>query len=105
LQPSFSEFLEYRRLATSLSKIAAVTGGDATLTGAGQPETVNSKRVTSAALPMIGIKPILGGLFALDDEQYGKHHVVILSQGLWKRRYGGDPAIIGKYIQIDRESY
>jgi predicted permease len=105
LQPSFSEFLEYRRLETSFSKIAAVTGGDATLTGAGRPESVNGKRITSAAFPMLGIKPILGGLFTLDDEQYGKDHVVILSEGLWRRRYGEDLAIVGKYIQINRESY
>lgn len=105
LQPSFSEFLEYRRLATSFSQVAAVTNADAMLTGAGQPETVNGKRITSAAFPMIGITPIFGRLFTINDEQYGKHHAVILSEGLWKRRYGGDPAIIGKYVQIDGESY
>jgi putative ABC transport system permease protein len=105
LQPSFSEFLEYRRLMTCFSKIAAVTGGDGTLTGEGQPEDVDGKSVTSAAFPMLGITPVLGGLFTADDEQYGKDHVVILSEGLWKRRYGGDRAIIGKNIQINRESY
>ncbi len=82
LKPSFSEFLEYRRLATSFSQIAAVSGADAMLTGAGQPETLNGKRITSAAFPMIGIKPILGGLFTPDDEQYGKHHLVMPSAGL-----------------------
>jgi predicted permease len=105
LQPSFSDFLEYRRLATCFSKIAAVSGGDSTLTGEGQPEDVDGKRVTSAAFSMLGIKPILGGLFTTDDEQYGKDHVVILSEGLWKRRYGRDRAIVGKNIQINRESY
>lgn len=105
LQPSFSEFLEYRRLATCFSAIAAVAWGDATLTGEGQPEDADGKRVTSAAFPMLGIKPVLGSLFTADDEQYGKDHVVILSQGLWKRRYGGDWAIVGRNIQINRESY
>ncbi len=105
LQPSFSEFLEYRRLATCFSEIAAVSGRDGTLTGEGQPEDVDGKRVTSAAFPMLGIKPVLGGLFTANDEQYGKDHVVILSEGLWKRRYGGDRAIVGKNIQINRESY
>ena len=105
LQPSFSEFLEYRRLATCFSDIAAVQWGDATLTGQGQAEDVDGKRVTSAAFPMLGIKPVIGGLFTGDDEQYGKDHVVILSEGLWKRRYGGDRTIVGKNIQINRESY
>lgn len=105
LQPSFSEFLEYSRLARCFSDIAAVTDGDATLTGDGRPEEVDAKRVTSAAFPMLGITPVLGGLFTTDDQQYGRHRVVILSEDLWKRRYGGDPAIIGKNIQINRESY
>ena len=99
LQPSFSEFLEYRRMAACFSAIAAVTGGDATLTGEGQPEDVDAKRVSSAAFPMIGITSVLGGLFTTEDEQYGKDHVVILSEGLWRRRYGGDRAIIGKNIR------
>lgn len=105
LQPSFSEFLEYRRMATCFSEIAAVTGGDATLTGEGQPEDIEGKRVTSAAFPMLGVRPVLGGLFTADDEQYGKDHVAIISEGLWKRRYGGDRSIVGKNIQINRESY
>jgi predicted permease len=104
-QPSFSEFVEYRRMATCFSQIAAVTGGDATLTGEGQPEEADGKRVTSATFPMLGVKPVLGGLFTAEDEQYGKNHVVIISQGLWKRRYGGDRSIVGKNIQINRESY
>lgn len=105
LQPSFSEFLEYRRMATCFSAIAAVSGGDATLTGEGQPEEVDGKRVTSAAFPMIGVTPVLGGLFTTGDERYGNDHVVIISEGLWKRRYGGDRAIIGKNIKINRVSY
>jgi hypothetical protein len=105
LQPSFSEFLEYRKLATCFSDIAAVEGADATLTGEGQPEDADGKRVTSAAFRMLGIKPIVGGLFTVSDEQYGQDHVVILSVGLWKRRYGADRAIVGKNIQINRESY
>ena len=54
---------------------------------------------------MLGVVPILGGLFSGDAEQAGSDHVVILSEGLWKRRYGGDPSIVGRTIQINRESY
>ncbi len=105
LQPSFSEFLEYRRLATCFSAVAAVESADATLTGEGQPEDADGRRITFAAFPMLGVKPILGHLFTKDDEQYGRHHVVILSEGLWKRRYGGDRSVIGRDIQISWESY
>src|SRR5579864_4671132 len=105
MAPSFSEFLEYRRLATCFSQIAAVEWGDARLTGDGQPEDADGKRVTSAAFPMLGIKPIVGGLFTTDDEKYGQDHVAILSEGLWRRRYGGTRSIVGNNIQINRESY
>jgi hypothetical protein len=105
LQPSFSEFLEYRRMATCFAQIAAVTGGDATLTGEGEAEAADGKRVTSAVFPMLGIRPVLGHLFTADDEQYGKNHVVILSESVWRGRYGGDRAIVGKNIQINQESY
>lgn len=105
LQPSFSEFLEYRRLATCFSAVAAVESGDGTLTGEEQPEDADGRRVTSAAFPMLGVKPIVGRLFTTDDEQYGRDHVVILSEKLWKRRYGGDRTVIGRSIQISWESY
>ncbi|HEX4229887.1 MAG TPA: ABC transporter permease [Bryobacteraceae bacterium] len=105
LAPSFSEFLDYRRMATCFTEIAAITDGDATLTGEGQPEEVHGKRVSSALFPMLGIKPILGRLFMADEERYGNDHVAIISEGLWKRRYGGDRAIVGKNIRINQESY
>jgi putative ABC transport system permease protein len=84
-QPSFSEFLEYRRLETCFSQIAAVEGVEARLTGEGQPEDADGKRVTSGAFPMLGIKPIMGGLFTVDDEKSGQDHV-----GFFRRACGND---------------
>ena len=54
---------------------------------------------------MLGVVPIVGGLFTSDDDQPGRDHVAILSEGLWTRRYGRDPSIVGKNIQINLESY
>jgi putative ABC transport system permease protein len=105
MAPSFSEFLDYRRMESCFSQIAAVTDADATLSGEGQSEEVPGKRVSSAIFSMLAIKPILGGLFTAEDERYGADHVVIISEGLWNRRYGGDRAIVGKNIRINQESY
>lgn len=105
IAPTAADYAEFRRQATCFTEIAAVTGVAATLTGDGQPEDVPAQRITTSALPMLGVVPILGGLFTSDDGQPGRGHVAILSEGLWKRRYGRDRAIVGKTIQINLESY
>ena len=105
IAPTAADYAEFRRAATCFTDIAAVTGAAATLTGDGQPEDVPAQRITVSALPMLGVVPILGGLFTSDDDQPGRDHVAILSEGLWKRRYGGDRSIVGKTIQINRDSY
>jgi putative ABC transport system permease protein len=105
IAPAAADFEEFRREATCFTQIAAVTVADATLTGDGQAEDVPALRVTADAFPMLGVVPILGGLFTSDDDQPGRDHVAILSEGLWTRRYGRDRSIVGKNIQINRESY
>jgi hypothetical protein len=105
IAPTAADYAEFRRQATCFAQIAAVTGAVATLTGDGPPEDVPAQRLTSSAFPMLGVVPILGGLFTSEDDQPGRDHVAILSEGLWTRRYGRDTSIIGKNIQINRETY
>ena len=105
IAPAAADYAEFRREATCFTQIAAVTVADATLTGDRQAEDVPALRVTADAFPMLGVVPILGGLFTSDDDQPGRDHVAILSEGLWTRRYGRDRSIVGKNIQINRESY
>ena len=105
ISPTAADYAEFRRQATCFSQIAAVTGAAATLTGDGQPEDVPAQRVTASAFPMLGVAPILGRLFTSDDDQPGRDHVAILSEGLWKRRYGRDRSIVGRNIEINSESY
>ena len=54
---------------------------------------------------MLGVKPVAGGLFTAAQEQYGQHRVAVISEGLWKRRFGADPSVIGRNIQLNLESY
>jgi putative ABC transport system permease protein len=68
-----------------------------------EPEQVSGLRVTSSFFSVLGVQPFLGRTFLPEEEIRGKDHEVILSYGLWKRRYGADAAIIGKAIRIDGE--
>ena len=54
---------------------------------------------------MLGVPPMLGRTFLTEEEDAGRDRVVVLSHGLWTRRYGADPAIVGKTIQIDGKTH
>ena len=70
-----------------------------------EPEQVSGLRVSSSFFPVLGVNPILGRNFLPEEEELGRSHVVILSYGLWKRRYGADRSIVGKPIRIDGEDF
>lgn len=103
---SAPEVLEYQQRATTFSQIGLCASiGAFTLTGDGAPETLAAMSVSAGMLAMLGVKPVAGGLFSADAEQVGKDHVALLSDGLWKRRFGSDPSVVGRTVQLNRESY
>ncbi|MFZ0639875.1 MAG: ABC transporter permease [Candidatus Acidiferrales bacterium] len=69
------------------------------------PERVSGVRVTSQFFHVLGVQPLLGRTFLPEEETAGKDREVVLSYPLWQRRFGGDPALLGKQIPIDGESY
>jgi putative ABC transport system permease protein len=100
------EVNDYRNMATSFSAIGAVENSTTfALTGGGNPEIIPGMSVTASMFSMLGVKPVVGGLFTAEAEQPGKNHVAVISEGLWKRRFGADPSIAGKKIEINRETY
>src|SRR5215472_4811815 len=70
----------------------------------GDPERVVGLRASATLFPLLGAEPILGRTFTAEEDQPG-HNVVILSSGLWKRRYGADRSILGHSIYLDRVPY
>jgi putative ABC transport system permease protein len=66
-----------------------------------EPEQVSGLRVSSEFFNVLGVKPLLGRTFLPQEETLGNDHEVVLSYGLWTRRYGGDPALVGRTIRID----
>lgn len=70
-----------------------------------EPEQVSGLRVSSTFFTVLGVHPFLGRNFLPEEETLGKDHEVILSYGLWKRRYEGDPAVVGKTMRIDGNDF
>lgn len=96
---SSPEYLDYAERATSL-EIAAMTAGFVTLTGgAGEPQRVRSVSVTTNAFSVLGRQPALGRSFTAEEGREGST-AVILSDTLWRERFGGDPRIVGSAITV-----
>ncbi|HMF97149.1 MAG TPA: ADOP family duplicated permease [Vicinamibacterales bacterium] len=86
----------------SLSAIAMINYGSYTLTGSGgEPERVRGARVTSSLMPLLGIAPAIGRGFASAEDRDEAPATVILSDGVWRRRFGGMSSILGQSIEVD----
>jgi putative ABC transport system permease protein len=86
----------------SFSELAAFSNIDANLTGIDEPERVNGFRVTPSYFRVLGIAPSIGRIFTDDDARYtDSPNVVILSDGLWRRRFGADPSVLGRTVRIN----
>ena len=83
--------------------LVAFTSGNIFLTGRGEPERLDSVWATANLFPSLGVAPQLGRTFTPEEDRSGGARVVILSHSFWQRRFGGDPAIIGQSLTLDRE--
>jgi hypothetical protein len=99
------ELDDVRAMTRSFAHLAGIRLGEFALTENGAAEGVSGLCVSASIFPMLDVKPILGSPFRAEEEEYGKHRVAVLSEGLWRRRFGADPNIVGKSIEINRESY
>ena len=85
---------------------SAGRGYNLSASGAGrESERVSGLRVSASFFPLLGVRPLLGRTFLREEEIRGNDHVVVLSYGLWKRRYEADPALVGKTIKLDGEDF
>ena len=99
-------FRDWRDHSTSFESLSVVAPEDANLTGDGRPERVRGLRVSASYLDILRLRPALGLGFGRTDDQAGHDNkVVILSHGLWQRRFGGDPGILGRRIDVNLESH
>jgi predicted permease len=75
------------------------------LSGAGHPEQVKGIHVSEAYFRMLGVAPVMGRTFSVEEDRPGGPRVTVLTNGLWKRRFGGDPGMIGRAIRLNSEPF
>jgi putative ABC transport system permease protein len=99
-----ADFQAWRDQAKAFEQIAAYRTDDADFTGNGEPERLTAGTVSASLFATLGVAPALGRDFTPEDDTDGAAPVVILSDGLWRRRFGGDPQVIGKAITLRGQS-
>src|SRR5207253_8730433 len=102
--PSPANFLDWQKQAQSFTGMAAMVEHSFNLTGVGEPERLDGRRVSANLFDLLGVPAQLGRSFAPDDDRPGTH-VVLLSHSLWQRRFGSNPAVIGLALSLNGESY
>jgi putative ABC transport system permease protein len=102
---SYPNFLDWRKDNHSFASLGAFRSDDYNLTGEGEPVRLHGHMVSAEFLPTLGIKPILGRTFRPEEDRAGAGPVAILGEGLWKRRFGASPDVIGKGITLNGQLY
>ena len=99
--PLFAQLRDASRAQVRLFALSDQSRGDATFDRSGQPEMVYGQWISGDALAILGVKPALGRMLApSDDLQPGQHPVAVLSYDFWTRRFGRDPAVLGRWVTI-----
>ena len=90
---SMPDFRAWRERNTTFEKMAAYSTTNFNISGTIEPERVTGARVSTEMFPLLGAGPIRGRSFTNDEGIFGKHHVAIISDGLWQRRFGPDAGL------------
>ena len=102
---SAEDYLTWKDDVAALDALGGVAGSSFTLTRDGEPERVSGARVTADFFDVFRVAPALGVPFGPEATVDGAHRRVVLSHDLWERRYGGDPEIVGRTVEVDGEGY
>ena len=100
-----AQYLDIETGHAGFEDVAIAIGGNENLTGAGEPERVGTIHVSSNLLPMLGVRAELGRLFVANEDSPGRPGTALLSDGMWTRRYGRNPLILGQSVTINGQPY
>ena len=100
-----ANYRDWMNAAASFTSMGAYTEGQtANLVGSGDPARLNGSDVTAELLGVLGVRPARGRTFGADDDRAGAPGTVLISDALWRLRFGRDPAIVGRHITLNNES-
>ena len=102
---SYPNFLDWVRENRSFSGLAAFREDDMNITGVGEPERLRTEMISANFFAVLGVKPVVGRTFFAKEDQIGAAPVVLLSEGLWKRKFGGSADAVGKSVSLNGTSY
>jgi putative ABC transport system permease protein len=104
-QLSFTDIDDYRTQNRVFENVVAFGDWDAVFSGSASPELIPGMQVADGYFSLMGAPPLLGRGFLPEEQVDGKDRVIVLGYGLWQRRFGGDPGIVGKQITVRQEPY
>ena len=99
--PSPANYSDMRADTRAFEDMAASSMGTWNLTGGGEPIRLEGVRVTANLADVLGVQPVLGRFFSTDEDRDGADPVIVISHGLWQRRFGSDPGIVGTDIVVN----
>ena len=102
---STAQYFDIKNGHKGIEEVAIASGANDTLTGTGEPERVGAIHASSNLLAMLGAQPALGRLFLPEEDTPGHGQTAVLTDGMWVRRFGRDPQILGKSVIINGISY
>ncbi len=98
-------YLDWKARTQAFDQMGAIGFGTYTLTGRGDPETYTGNAISPSVMRVLGLRPLLGRAFADGDDKPGGPPVAMISEALWRRRFGADPAIVGQSAMVNSTSY
>ncbi len=102
---SAPEFVDYKTQSDSFTQVAAFQHSTFNLTGHEAAERITGARVSAGLFTLLGASPLTGRAFTEAEEQTNDAHTVVLSHRLWQARFSADPALVGRNITLDGQSY
>jgi putative ABC transport system permease protein len=100
-----ADYMEWREQNRVFSEIAAFRGQPSNLTGVGEPARLTGAAISPSLLRVLDVNPALGRAFTPEEESAGHNRVALLSDRLWRGRFGSNPSVLGKAIKLDGEFY